>query len=327
MRQPLPRTIALAGELTRLAQEDQNPAQIAVAARSLGYSLLMVGEFSKAAKILAHGAATADSIGDREFAVYGEHPSIICRFYGGQAKLSLGFPDSAVQLLEDALATARRKYNAHSVAWALSVAAHVLTIQHEAATAVRLASQALETAREHYMPQWIAIGERCLGWAMHRLGNFTTGLDLLTQGVKRWYETGAKLHTTHCELALVDCFLREDRIAEARVHLDDARAHMTNYGETYLAVEMDRLEALVLQGEQAPTEQVEEYLLRSLDTSRRQSARLFELHTATAFAEFLAARGERQKAIDTLMPVYRWFTEGLDTTDLREAKRVLETLM
>ncbi len=327
MRQPLPRTIALARDLTSLAEDDHDPARMAVAARSLGYSLLMVGEFREAEEILAHAASTADAVDDREFAVYGEHPSIICRIYGGQAKMSLGFLDSAVQLLEAAVATARRQDNAHSVAWSLSVAAHVLTSQHDAATAARVAAQALETAREHNMPQWIANGERCLGWAMHRLGNFTTGLDLLTQGVKRWYDTGAKLHTTHCESALVDCFVREDRIAEARIHLDAARAHRTGYGEAYLAVEMDRLEALVLQREDAAPERVEEYLLRSLDTSRRQSARLFELHTATAFAEFLAARGERQRAVDMLAPVYRWFTEGLDMTDMREAKKVLDTLM
>ena len=91
MRQPLPRTIASARDLTRLAEEDHNPARIAVADRSLGYSLLIIGEFREAAEIFAHGASTADTVDDREFAVYGEHPNIICRIYGGQAKMSLGF--------------------------------------------------------------------------------------------------------------------------------------------------------------------------------------------------------------------------------------------
>jgi predicted ATPase len=121
--------------------------------------------------------------------------------------------------------------------------------------------------------------------------------------------------------------LREDRIDEARLHLDAARAHLTSYGETYLAAQMDRLEAFVLQREHAAPELVEEYLLKSLATSRRQSARLFELQTATAFAELLAARGERQQAIDALAPIYRWFTEGFDTTDLKKAKALLDSLL
>ena len=48
------------------------------------------------------------------------------------------------------------------------------------------------------MPQWLALGERCKGWAIHQLGDFEGGLNLLRQGVRRWYETGATLHTTHC---------------------------------------------------------------------------------------------------------------------------------
>ncbi len=327
MRQPLPRTIALARDLIRLAEEDQDTAKIAVAHRSMGYSLLLLGEFCEADAVLARGAATADTVADRDFAVYGEHPSIVCRFYRAEATMLAGYPDLAVRLVEAAVAIARRKDNVHSVAWALNIAAHVLTMQHEAATAVRFASEALQAAREHHMPQWIAVGERSLGWATHRLGDFATGLQLLTQGVKRWYETGAKLHTTHCESALSDCFLREGRIDEARVHHDAARAHLTSYGETYLAAELHRMEALLLQREHAAPEQVEASLLRSLDTARQQSARLFELQTATTFAEFLADRGERQRAIDTLAPVYHSFTEGFDSTVLKQAKSVLDTLV
>ncbi len=39
---------------------------------------------------------------------------------------------------------------------------------------------------------------------MHRLGEFEAGLTLQQEGVKRWYETGAALHTTHCEVILAE---------------------------------------------------------------------------------------------------------------------------
>ena len=35
-------------------------------------------------------------------------------------------------------------------------------------------------------------------------------------------------------------------------------------------------------------------------------------------------RGKRDAAGDLLAPVYGWFTEGLDTLDLTEAKALLE---
>ena len=37
-------------------------------------------------------------------------------------------------------------------------------------------------------------------------------------------------------------------------------------------------------------------------------------------------QGKRQDVRDLLAPVYDWFTEGFDTTDLKEAKALLEEL-
>ena len=37
-------------------------------------------------------------------------------------------------------------------------------------------------------------------------------------------------------------------------------------------------------------------------------------------------QGKRTEAYELLAPVYGWFTEGLDTADLQEAKTLLEEL-
>ncbi len=134
------------------------------------------------------------------------------------------------------------------------------------------------------------------------------------------------LHTTHCHVHLADSLLRRGQTTAARVHLDAARAHQAGYGEDYLAAEIDRLEGLLLQREQAAPEIVEECLTRSLNTARWQRAHLFELHTATTFARVLAGKGERHRAVDMLAPVYSWFTEGFNTAGLMGAKTLLDEL-
>jgi class 3 adenylate cyclase len=225
MRRPVPRTVALAKDLIRLAEEDGNPAKLAVAHRTLGYSLLIAGEFREAAEMLARGATLADTISESEFAIYGEHPSMVCRAYGGQVKILMGFPESGVRLVNASVAHARHQNNTHSLAWALAVAGQTSQMQHEPAATARFASEAIETAREHRLPQWLAAGERCKGWAVHQLGDFEGGLNLLRQGVKRWYETGAALHTTHCEICLAESYLLQGQAAAARAHLAAARAH------------------------------------------------------------------------------------------------------
>ena len=51
------------------------------------------------------------------------------------------------------------------------------------------------------------------------------------------------------------------------------------------------------------------------EESRKRQARLWQ------------RQGQRTAARELLAPVYGWFTEGFDTTDLQEAKAMLETLM
>jgi len=155
------------------------------------------------------------------------------------------------------------------------------------------ASQAIDTARDNRMPQWLALGERCKGWAAFRLGERDTGLKLLREGIQRWYETGAALHTTHCEIMLAESCLREGALAVARSHLAAARAHRARYSEEYLASEIEGLEALLLKSEQAPSELVEEYLTNSLKTARRQGALSLALRAATSLARLWGEQGRR----------------------------------
>ena len=184
MRQPVPRTSALATDLVGLAEEDGDPAKLALAYRTLGQSFLVAGQFREAAELLARGAALADKISEGEFAIYGEHPSMLCRAYGGQVKILMGFPESGMRLIDASIAHARHQNNANSLAFALNIAAFISQLQHEPATTARFASEAIEIAREHRLPQWLAAGETCKGWAIHQLGDFDSGLNLLRAGRK-----------------------------------------------------------------------------------------------------------------------------------------------
>ena len=64
----------------------------------------------------------------------------------------------------------------------------------------------------------------------------------------------------------------------------------------------------------------------ALAIAREQGTRGYELRAATSLARLLDEQGRRGKARDLLAPVYGWFTEGFDTADLKEAKRLLDGL-
>jgi predicted ATPase len=60
--------------------------------------------------------------------------------------------------------------------------------------------------------------------------------------------------------------------------------------------------------------------------ARSQQAKSLELRAATSLSRLWQQQGKRYEAHDLLAPVYNWFTEGLDTADLQEAKALLEAL-
>ena len=45
-----------------------------------------------------------------------------------------------------------------------------------------------------------------------------------------------------------------------------------------------------------------------------------------SLAQLRRDQGRRTEARDLLAPIYGWFTEGFDTPDLKEAKRLLDEL-
>jgi predicted ATPase len=46
-----------------------------------------------------------------------------------------------------------------------------------------------------------------------------------------------------------------------------------------------------------------------------------------SLARLWQQQGKRAAARDLLVPIYGWFTEGFDTTDLQEARALLAKLM
>ena len=48
---------------------------------------------------------------------------------------------------------------------------------------------------------------------------------------------------------------------------------------------------------------------------------------AVSLSRLWQQHGKRTEAHELLAPIYHWFTEGLDTADLQEAKALLEMLV
>ena len=70
----------------------------------------------------------------------------------------------------------------------------------------------------------------------------------------------------------------------------------------------------------------EAYFERALEVARQQQAKSWELRAAMSMARLWRNQGKPDEARELLAPVYGWFTEGFDTRDLQDAKKLLDGL-
>ncbi len=83
---------------------------------------------------------------------------------------------------------------------------------------------------------------------------------------------------------------------------------------------------LLLSMPQPNRDDAEMCFMQSLELSRRQGARAWELRTGVDLAALLAVQGRPESARALLQPVFEQFVEGSDTADLKAAERLLATL-
>ena len=98
-------------------------------------------------------------------------------------------------------------------------------------------------------------------------------------------------------------------------------------GERVWEAELVRLQGeLRLAAAPNDVDEAMECFRRAIEIARGQLARSWELRAGLSLARRLAAKGRHAEARETLAGVYDWFTEGFDTTDLGEAKALLDDL-
>ena len=139
-----------------LADHDENLAELAVAHRALGYSLLIAGELREADEM---SLGEWRSLTPSRIVNSSSTASIRAWFVGFMAgrRSSWRLSDIWRAAREEAVAFARREENAHSLAWALAAAARIYQIPMTPRQLPALPPRPCHGAGDH-LPQWLATG-------------------------------------------------------------------------------------------------------------------------------------------------------------------------
>ena len=109
--------------------------------------------------------------------------------------------------------------------------------------------------------------------------------------------------------------------------LEEGRRALTSIGETdrqaFCAPEVHRIDGeLAARG--GKSSEGESRFRTAIDMARSRGEKSLELRATMSLARLLLAQDRRDEARQALAEIYGWFTEGFDTADLREAKKLLE---
>jgi predicted ATPase/DNA-binding winged helix-turn-helix (wHTH) protein len=185
----------------------------------------------------------------------------------------------------------------------------------------------LSCAELHSLGPYLAVGHGLQGELAIRRGNAERGVEMLENALEKLHAARYELVTTAFNIALAKGLAATGRADEAIGRTDETIRQVEENGDFALMPELLRVKGrLLLSTSPANPTQAEACLVQSLDWARRQSARSWELRTATDLASLLMEQQDHQRALDLLTPVFARFTEGHDTADLKDARRVLAAL-
>jgi predicted ATPase len=200
-------------------------------------------------------------------------------------------------------------------------------VRREPQTVREIAEAAMAIGEEHGFPEWLEWGRWLHGWAPAELGEIERGVAEMEAGIAGFVHIGGVPRQAFTASMLASGYGKLGRIDQEIAMLDDQRARIERTGERLDEAELYRVKGELLYARDgASSSEGESCLRKAIEVARRQESRWWELRAATSLARLLRDSGRRDEARAMLAYIYGWFTEGFDTSDLKNAKALLEEL-
>jgi predicted ATPase/DNA-binding winged helix-turn-helix (wHTH) protein len=313
-----------------LAEREQSSARV-VAHRTLALPLLFLGKLVSAREHFEQIASLYDPRQHRSFAFqYGQDPGMAGLTFGSWARWLLGYPDQALEWNREAIAIARESSHPHSLAYALVFGAMFHQMRRDVRAVEEWADAAITLCDQIEMALWRGWAIAMRGWTLTERGALDEGIAQIQAGLDAVRATGAATFDPYILALLAEAGGSRGQLARGLTILDDALNAGERTGERYYEAEIYRLkgELLSRSGKNKkktpdPEREAEACFRRAIEIARGQQAKSLELRAVISLSRLLKAQGKAREARSLPAEVYGWFTEGFDTSDLKEAKELL----
>jgi predicted ATPase/DNA-binding winged helix-turn-helix (wHTH) protein len=305
----------------------ENPAATALAHSILGRSLHYMGDLSgsrvELEALLQHWSAA-----QRASTIYlGYDRHYRAAIHLARTLWLQGHPAQAVARAHQTIRDAKRMDHPASLVVVLVMAASVFVWTGDLRSAEEHIDSSISHAEAHSLGPLVAAGHARKAELAIRWGDTNDGINSLRAALKKLHAVRYELLTTEFNISLIQGLAATGQFAEGIKLVDETIRRVETNGDVTYMPELLRVKGgLLLTMPQPSAADAEKHFMQSLDLSRRQGARAWELRTAVDLAALLADRGQRKSARSLLQPVLEQFVEDADTADVKAAQRLLATL-
>jgi predicted ATPase len=247
--------------------------------------------------------------------------------FRSRALCILGYPEAALADAEHALNNAREIGHATTLMYALYLASLTDFLCGRYGAVEALVHELVALADEKGALLWKAFGMLNQGKLFSLTGKAADAIQMIASGLIAFRSTGSTFYVLTYLSSLASAYAELGKFDDAWRCIDEAMTAVEKTNQRWCEADILRVAgeiALMSPGPDAA--KAETYFERALAVARAQQAKSWELRAATSMARLWRDQGKRDAARDLLAPVYRWFTEGFDTLDLKEAKTLLDAL-
>jgi tetratricopeptide (TPR) repeat protein len=238
-----------------------------------------------------------------------------------------GHPAQAAERMRQTIRDAELRDNpVFSLGFALFWAPGIFLWAGDLRSAEEYADRLISNGETHFRSYESAAGRGYKGAVAIGRGDAKAGVEDLQRCLEELHAVRYELLNTEFKLSLAQGLMAIGELDEALTLIDEAIGMVEENGDLLYMAEALRVRGNVLLSHQRRPDDAEICFTQSLDWSRRQGARSWELRTAIDLAALWAAQGQRDRAQAVLQPIFGQFVEGLDTADLQAAAHVLATL-
>jgi len=312
-------------QLLRLAGD--RPTALVQAHNSRGITLLVMGKSEEALEHFRKVMTLYDPHRHASDVLQvGHDPGVLSKSYGARALWYLGYPDQALKSALEGQEIARVRRHPYSIVFATGFVSFVEDLRCDFDSAFKYAEDAMLLAGDDGFPVFSGLCGIVRGWARVRLYHSEDGLAEIHAALEVLKSTGTEVTRSHNMMLLADALYHLKRFDDCSGVVDETLAWSQRTGVHDYDAELCRIgaAAAIGNGTTGSNRDAEELLTRSLEVARSCGGRSWELRTSMDLSELWYSEGRAESARDLLGKIYRDFTEGFQTYDLRRARSLLD---